>query len=330
MDRLHARGALRCAVGSLALLLLSCTEEGNGRSPASPAGRDAAWEVRAPAPTERSEVATATVGTLVYVSGGFRGDRTTIGTVEVHDTEADAWVSAPDLPVEVNHPMSAAANGRVYVLGGYLASGELSDRAFVLAGGRWQELPPMPEGRAAGGAAAVDEELVVAGGVGPAGLAEVTLIFDTSLGTWASAPGLSIPREHLGVASLADLVYAVGGRAGGLDGNLAAAEAFDPASGVWTTLPEMPTARGGLSAAGTDNLFVIAVGGEGPAGTFEEVEAFDVLAREWVSLPPLPTPRHGLGVAAVGEVLYAIAGGRIPRLSVSDVNEAIDLRSLRT
>jgi hypothetical protein len=99
---------------------------------------------------------------------------------------------------------------------------------------------------------------------------------------------------------------------------------------LWTSLPDMPTARGGLSAAGTDNLFVIAVGGEAPAGTFEEVEAFDIVAQEWLSLPPLPTPRHGLGVAAVGEVLYAIAGGRIPRLSVSDLNEAIDLRSLRT
>jgi non-specific serine/threonine protein kinase len=130
------------------------------------------------------------------------------------------------------------------------------------------------------------------------------------------------------VTAFGGRVYAVGGRTGGLGGNLDAFEAFDPATGNWSSLPHLPTARGGLGAAATSNGFIVAAGGEEPSGTFEEAEAFDVAAGEWLSLPPLPTPRHGLGVVAIGTVVFVMAGGPTPGLSVSSANEAIDLSSL--
>jgi non-specific serine/threonine protein kinase len=84
-----------------------------------------------------------------------------------------------------------------------------------------------------------------------------------------------------------------------------------------------------MSAAATSNGFIVAVGGEERTGTFDETEAYDIDAGVWISLPPMLTPRHGLGVAAVGTVVFAIAGGVEPGLSVSSVNEAIDLGSLK-
>jgi hypothetical protein len=69
-------------------------------------------------------------------------------------------------------------------------------------------------------------------------------------------------------------------------------------------------------------------GGERHTGTFEEVEAFDIAGGTWSSLPPLPTPRHGLGVAGVGLVVFVIDGGTEPGLSVTNLNEAVDLGSL--
>jgi N-acetylneuraminic acid mutarotase len=119
-------------------------------------------------------------------------------------------------------------------------------------------------------------------------------------------------------------VYVVGGRVGGLGGNLAAAEALDPASGRWSALADLPTARGGLAATATAGGQVVAVGGEATA-TFPEAEALDVASGRWRSLPPLPTPRHGLGVVAVGDTVYVLAGGPRPGLHTSSANEAIDL-----
>jgi non-specific serine/threonine protein kinase len=122
------------------------------------------------------------------------------------------------------------------------------------------------------------------------------------------------------------LVYTVGGRTGA--GNLAAFEAYEPAAGRWTKLPDLPTPRGGLAAAVTCSGVLVAVGGEASA-TFREAEAYDVRAGEWHSLPPLPTPRHGLGVVAVGTTLYTLSGGPQPGLHVADTTEAIDLAPLR-
>ena len=155
-------------------------------------------------------------------------------------------------------------------------------------------------------------------------LAGDTQVYDPAADRWSAAPGLPTPREHLGAAASGGRVYVVGGRTGGLGGNLAAAEVFDPAAGRWSAVADLPTARGGLAATATAGGQVVAVGGEA-AATFPEAEAFDPASGRWRSLPPLPTPRHGLGVVAVGDVVYVLAGGPRPGLHTSAANEAIDL-----
>jgi N-acetylneuraminic acid mutarotase len=263
--------------------------------------------------------------------GGFVPEGRGTNSVEIYHTETATWSRGPDLPVAVNHAMATSLGGLVYLFGGYAGS-ELSgarERAFVLRpvrAGMWQELPRMPEGRAAGGAAAIGGKIYLAGGVGPDGLAAATLVFDPAANRWTTAPGLPTQREHLGVAGDGRRLYAVGGRTPA--GNLAAAEVFDPSGGNWIRLPDMPTARGGIGAAATDNGFIVAAGGEGQT-TFDEVEAFDTVAGQWRSLPPMPTARHGLGVVAVGSTVYVIEGGVRPGFSYSDSNEALDLATLR-
>lgn len=296
----------------------------------APHARDLRWETRSPAPTSRTEVTAAAVGARIFVIGGFAEDGTTVPAVQVYDAAADAWLDGPDLPVGVNHPMSAVLDGTVYVFGGYLGPGLSSptDRAFALRGSRWIELPPMPEPRAAAGAAAAGERLYVVGGVGPSGLAGSTLVFEPGTDRWTTAAGLPTPREHLGVGSFEYLVYAVGGRTGGIGTNLAAAEVFDPETGAWRLLPEMPSARGGIAAAATGNGFIVAPGGEADRA-FDTVEAFDVESGRWLVLPAMPTPRHGLGVAAVGGTVHVIAGGPSPGFAFSAANEALDLDPLR-
>jgi hypothetical protein len=164
------------------------------------------------------------------------------------------------------------------------------------------------------------------GGVGAdGGSPTTTMVYHPPTNTWSTAAGLITRRQHLGVGAFDGLVYAVGGRTGGLDTNLDAAEAFDPSAGTWTVLPDLPTARGGLAAAATSNGFIVAAGGERPTGTFDEVEALHVDSGNWISLPPMPTARHGLGVAAVGTVVFVLAGGPEPGLSFSDANESFDL-----
>jgi len=120
-------------------------------------------------------------------------------------------------------------------------------------------------------------------------------------------------------------VCAVGGRKLSLLQNLAVFECYDPAADAWRSMPDAPTARGGLGAATIGSRMFVA-GGEQPLGTFKEVDIFDSATGKWTRGPDLPTSRHGLGVLSVGSTLYVMSGGPTPGSSQIAVCEALDVR----
>src|SRR5919108_117791 len=94
----------------------------------------------------------------------------------------------------------------------------------------WQRHAPLPAPRTEVAAAAVGDEIVVAGGVVSTSgnrLARSALTFDPVRRRWSVVPGPT-PREHLGVTSLGGVVYAVAGRTSGLDTNLTHVESYRP------------------------------------------------------------------------------------------------------
>ena len=266
----------------------------------------------------RSEVAAATVGPELVVVGGFLANGNSSRRVDAYSAARNRWRRLPDLPVAVNHAMAASDGRRLYVVGGYGAP----TRAFVLSQGRWRRLPDLPEPRAAAGAAIVGRTLYVVGGVARGGLAQRSLAFDRTRRRWRQIPGPK-PREHLGVSALGGRVYAVAGREAGT--NFDAFQAYVPARRRWVSLPKVPETRGGTDSASVGPLLVSA-GSESPAGTSAAVYAFDLRTGRWRRLPDLPTARHGLGVLGLGGRVYVIGGGPTPGLSVSGVNEYLQLR----
>jgi len=282
----------------------------------------AAWEERAAMPLPRTEVAAATVGSEIVVLGGFTIDRGASTRVDAYSPARNSWRRLPDLPVGVHHAMAVGAGRRAYVLGGYTVAGVPLRSVFVLERGRWRALPRMPYARAAAGAGVARGRIVVAGGVTTGSrLARNALSFDLRTRRWSVLPGPT-PREHLAVAALGGVVYAVGGRTSGLDTNLIHFDSYRPGDRRWRRLPPVPDARGGTGAAGLLGQ-IVSVGGEEPGGTIEEVLAYRVADRRWVQLDDLRTPRHGVGVAAFGGRVYVIGGGPEPGLTVSSANEAL-------
>ena len=132
------------------------------------------------------------------------------------------------------------------------------------------------------------------------------------------------PRDHLALAALDGRLFAIGGRVDGSYGrNLAANEAYDPATNSWTTRAPLPTSRSGIAAVVLERRIFV-VGGEAPSGTFNQVEAYDPAGDRWTSHAPMPTARHGLGAASVGGKMYVIAGGPTPGGSTSAANEVFE------
>jgi serine/threonine protein kinase/N-acetylneuraminic acid mutarotase len=267
------------------------------------------WRSLPDAPTARLMMAWTVLDGKIWIAGGMRRG-TTLSTVESYDPQTGVWQPQPSLPIPLHHATAATYRGEVVVIGG--ASDNLADasnKVFALRGGSWVELPSLGHARAAAAAAVVGDKLVVAGGQNAKALVAQTEVFDGQ--SWTQAADLPTPREHLAAVSDGVYVYTVGGRFLSADKNSAAFERFDPESGEWVKLVDMPTPRGSYGAAFIDGR-IVAVGGEDPTRVQATVEMYDIADGDWTTLTPISTPRHGEVVAAVGSTLYCIGGADRP------------------
>ena len=188
----------------------------------------------------------------------------------------------------------------------------------------------MPRIRGGHAVAEVGGRIYVIGGATPGpvdvplNIAEVD-VWDPATGEWSAAAPLPTIRDHLGVAVVDGIIYAIGGRIEidfGL--NLDANEAYDPSTDEWTALAPLPTARSGHAVAALDGAIYV-MGGEGLEGTFDANEAYDAASGVWLVRPSLPTSRHGMGAAVTGGLIYVPSGGPTPGFSVTGANEALGI-----
>ncbi len=335
----------RLARASLvALLLCAACSSDNGdpeRSPrdttppSSPtAEAKAPWSRGAELQTPRTEVAVALLDGSIYAAGGFTADGEATDVVEGYDISEDAWELSVPLPEPLHHAGLAAAGERIYVVGGYRSDGAASAAVWSWAPGdeAWAREKPMPTARGALALATVEvaDTIVIhavggATGFGGSGaeLSDAHEAFVVARKSWDSLGPFPGPRDHLAAASTEGKLFAVGGRELALTKNQARLDVYDPLARRWTRGPDMPTARGGLCAAGGDGRIYV-FGGEQPSGTFPQAQVYDPAEKSWTSAPPLPSPRHGLGCAAErGDRIYVVGGGPTPGLSVSGANEIL-------
>jgi serine/threonine protein kinase/N-acetylneuraminic acid mutarotase len=269
----------------------------------------AQWRSLPDAPTPRLMTAWTVLDDKIWIVGGLR-DGVALQTVESYDPRTGVWQPQPSLPVPLHHAAAATYRGEVVVLGG--TSGDLtqaSAKVFALRDGKWVELPSLTHARAALAAAVAGDKLVVAGGQNAKQLVPQTEVFDGS--SWHDAANMPTPREHLAAVSDGTYVYVVGGRFLSADKNSAAFERFDPQSGAWTKLVDMPTPRGSYGATFIDGR-ILAVGGEQPTQVVGVAEMYDIADGTWSTLRPMPTPRHAEVVATVGNTVYCIGGANRP------------------
>jgi len=283
-----------------------------------------AWHTGAALPVEIAEIAAASHGEFIYTGGGFTPPGAGIGVwFGRYDAENDRWARLADLPVAVHHFALAAADGRVWLSGGYtgqLSVSQATNRLDVYdpATGAWTRKADMPGRRGAHFMVALEGRLYVVSGVSDA--PDQMWVYDIATDAWRTRPGAPTLREHLGAAASGGKVYAVAGRWQGR--RLGVIEAYDPRTETWETLAPMPGVCGGCSAAATADGRVHVTGGEAGGGqTFRDHYVYDPATDAWTIAASMPTARHGIGAAAVGERFYVIAGGRTAGLAYSDLVE---------
>jgi len=197
------------------------------------------WKALAPMPTKRGSPVAVEVNGQIYVIGGAIPEPGTkevailpsrparsIGTNEVYNPETNKWEGRSPMPTARNHAFAGAVNGKIYVIGGRIASPFITvasnldiveeyDPATNTWGGSGARAP-MPTPRSGGGWATYDGKIYVAGGEVQTRqlLAAFRALeaYDPASNTWAILPSVPLPRHGVATAALGNKIHFVSGR----------------------------------------------------------------------------------------------------------------------
>jgi len=219
-----------------------------------------------------------------------------------------AWLTASPLPVPRTEVAAAPLQGRIVVVGGFLASGGNSRRvdAYDPATDSWSRLPDLPTSVDHAAAAAWQGRVVVVGGYDTTRTPlRAAFLYDGR--RWRALPPPPEERAAAAAAATADgRVWVVGGRT--RDGLATRMLSLDLRTLRWSSLPG-PRPREHLAATALGGR-VYALGGRlaGYDTNLATVEAFVPRRRAWQRLPDLPDPRGGTGAAAIAGRIVSIGG----------------------
>ena len=182
------------------------------------------WKALAPMPSKRGAAAAAVVGGKIYVIGGaglHPGSKETavhparphrsVDTNEVYDPATNSWATRQTMPTARNHAFIGAVNNKIYVIGGRVGA------AFITRASN-------------------------------TGLVEE---YDPATDQWGAlkAP-MPNPRSAGASGTYKGKIYVAGGeeRSGGpWQRTFRAVESYDPATNLWSILPDMTFPRHGLA-----------------------------------------------------------------------------------
>ncbi len=295
------------------LLVLGGTENGNVASRQVTAYDPEldAWTRLPDLPAGRKTPVAARIGERIVSSTG--GGTASVETWTM--TLPHRWEELPDAPVALAEVATAVVGGTLLVFG----SGDSRTLAHDLGRRTWstRAARPLPGDHHA--AEVLDGRVYLVGGLGE-GQGEVQ-VYDPAANTWSAAADLPWDGGSVSTAVIGGLLYAAGGIVDGATTRSAAV--YDPETGAWTSLPQMPAGRN-HAAAGTDGRRFFVIGGRGPgsgdgnvvADGFDDVQVFDPASRTWATsadpasgLEPLPQARGGMGRAVFVDGELLVFGG---------------------
>jgi N-acetylneuraminic acid mutarotase len=300
------------------------------------------WSSKAPMPTARGALATATGkdGT-VYAIGGYSG--ADLATTEAYDPVNNLWRGLAPMPTAREGLAAARLGKQIYAVGGFHSFVPLGTlQVYNPTTNKWRTKAPMPTPRGdLMAVAGADGKLYAIGGWNARNSSNDAIplstveAYDPATNTWATMAPMPTPRFQLAGAVLGVNIYAIGGESESTN-DLANVEVFDTTSNAWTALAPMPSTtdacNSGLHVTGRAALATAVKRGRiyAMGGTNEDFEAlcgvlvYNPVGNTWASAAHMPTARAFLAATSSGATVFAIGGFAAPgsRSSPLSVAEA--------
>jgi hypothetical protein len=258
----------------------------------------------------------------------------------VSSSAAGAWTRVDDFPATRHEGGFVQAGPRFYALGGREADSVLR---FDPASGNWSSGAASPIKLHHFQAVELDGLIYVVGAMTGECCSEppaANVYFYDPLGDrWTVGPSIPASRRRGGGGAVAvdDKIYLLGGNTNGHNGPVSTqVDVYDPATGQFTALAPMPTARDHFFAVHHEGR-ILAVGGRASDAaadgdivddTVVAVDVYDIASNTWSTLPAssnLPTPRAGAATGIIGNELVVAGGESSASAAAHGQVEAMDL-----
>jgi N-acetylneuraminic acid mutarotase len=231
-----------------------------------------------PAASAKHHLSVATLGSDIYVLGGFDGilgkpndGFRPIGTAFV--LRAGVWKRLADSPLARGGATAQAIDGRIYVVGGAPTEdvdpyGDLY--VYDPAADTWARKAPMPTPREHVASCNVGGKLLAVGGWDKRRSVTTAELYDPVMDVWTRVADMPTRRGGLGAATLDGICHVVGGEDWDLPypGTFAVNEGFDLRTGRWTTYAPMQEARHGIGVVVLHSALWVVGGGPGQGNSY--------------------------------------------------------------
>jgi N-acetylneuraminic acid mutarotase len=163
-------------------------------------------------PAKRADLATASASGSVFLVGGFDGKVWLPGVLETSD--GTTFTTIAQLSTPVRYPAAAALNGKLYVFGGEVSPSQADATTIQqidLQTMAVTNLSPLPVGLSHAAAVTLNGTIYVLGGRSGGHAIDTISVLNPTTGQLQTVGHLPAARSDMGVATVGQTVYLVGG-----------------------------------------------------------------------------------------------------------------------
>ena len=177
-----------------------------------------AWTRKTDMPEKIGDYCAVVLDNKIFVLGGCNDDESlspALNTVKIYDPVTEHWSDRADMKVARSMFASCVLGGKIYVMGGQRAPGNMaglkSVEVYDPVQNSWKELKEMPGARWGHTAAAIDGKIRIFGGVERRYLQDSVFEYDPQLDSWTILPDMPVKRAVMSCAQLNGKIYLIGG-----------------------------------------------------------------------------------------------------------------------